>query len=671
MFERSDPPSDPVLGRPDDNSLAPDEVGSQTELLEGESVDSSGSGASGLRSPLRPKAAAGSLPALSLAALGVVFGDIGTSPLYAIRECFRPEHGVHPTAANVLGVLSLVSWALLLVISVKYLAYVMRADDNGEGGILALMALASSPRGLTRSGLIAGLGLLGAGLLFGDGIITPAISVLSAVEGLHIATPKLSRWVVPLTVTVLVLLFAAERHGTTKVGTAFGPVLTLWFLVLAALGIESILETPQVLRAVNPLYAVAFLRSNGAGAFLTLGAVFLAVTGGEALYADMGHFGPKPIRVTWYGLVLPSLLLNYFGQGAMLLRDASALENPFYRLAPAWGMVPLVLLSTAATIIASQAVISGVFSLTRQASMLGYWPRVRIAHTSPDRAGQIYVPSVNWAMMVGTVFVVLGFEKSTALGAAYGIAVSGTMVVTTALAAVVTHRRWRWPLALTVGVTLAFGAVDCAFLSANATKIVHGGWLPLLVAVSIWLLTTSYWRGRQLLGRRFQEYMVPLPDFWELIRVERPARVPGTAVFMTSNTRGTPLALLNNFMHNHVIHKNVVLLTVQTLPMARTPPERRLSIEKLDHGFVRITARFGFMEHPDVPFLLEHAELPDFFSEHATYFIGREAVVHESQSIWAWRLWLFAALSRNASNPTDYFNIPPDRMIEIGARVQL
>jgi KUP system potassium uptake protein len=559
----------------------------------------------------------------------------------------------------------------MLVVSAKYLQYVMRAEDQGEGGILALMALTSKPAlGKWGKRLVTILGLFGAGLLFGDGVITPAISVLSAVEGLGIAAPALGKFVVPITVVIIIGLFWVQKSGTERVGTWFGPIIIVWFLTLAILGANQMLRLPSVLVAIDPRYAVSFFVTNRMAGFLTLGSVLLVVTGGEALYADMGHFGLRPIRITWYGLVLPSLLLNYFGQGALLLTNPESIEHPFYGLAPKWALLPMVVLSTAATIIASQAVISGVFSITRQASMLGFWPRVQIRHTSADLMGQIYVPSVNWAMMACTVFVVIGFRESSALASAYGIAVTGTMTITTLLAAVVAHRRWHWPWFVVGFVTLAFLSMDLAFLGANLTKIAHGGWLPLLIAVAAYIMMTSWKRGRELLGAHVRENLVPLADFWELLRVERPARVPGTAVFMTSNSDGTPPAMLFNFMHNHVVHEHVVLLTVITMPTARVSPEQRLTVDPIYEGVVRVIGRYGFMETPDVPQLLKAAGLDGVVAEHTTFFLGREAVVTERR--WTHiRLALFSMLSRNAASATDFFNIPPDRMMEIGSQVRL
>ncbi len=616
-------------------------------------------------------AANASLATLCLAALGVVYGDIGTSPLYALRECFNGEHALAADRVNVLGLLSLVFWALMIVVSAKYLQYVMRADDHGEGGILALMALAAQTHPKKFAGLVVALGLFGAGLLVGDGVITPAISVLSALEGIKLVAPVFDKLVVPVTLAILVGLFTMQSRGTELVGKIFGPVIVIWFLVLGTLGVRQIIHVPEVLGAIDPRHAYQFFVVQRSVGFFILGSVFLVVTGGEALYADMGHFGLRPIRITWYGLALPALLLNYFGQGAVLLRDPAAREFPFYALAPHWALVPLVLLSTLATIIASQAVISGVFSVTRQASMLGYWPRLKIEHTSANLVGQIYVPAVNWAMMVATLLIVVGFRESSALAAAYGIAVTGTMVITTLLAFVVARNRWHWPLPLALAVTLGLVSVDLAFLGANVIKIAHGGWLPLSMAAATYLMMTTWKFGRERLGASVRENLVPLADFYELIRIERPARVPGTAVFMTSNREGTPPALLFNFMHNHVVHEHVVLLTVTTSETARVPLHERLKVTSLAEGFTRIEARFGFMETPDVPSVLQAAALKGVTPEHTTFFLGREAIIASERSATGWRLGLFSLLSRNSASATDFFCIPSDRVMEIGSQVRL
>jgi KUP system potassium uptake protein len=611
------------------------------------------------------------LVGLCIAALGVVYGDLGTSPLYSLRECLTGRHGLPVTADNVLGLLSLVFWSLMVVVSAKYLQYVMRADDDGEGGILALTALASKPTDIRSVGMIVTLGLLGAGLLFGDGIITPAISVLSAVEGLQMVAHSMSRYVVPLTLAVLILLFWVQRRGTGKIGVVFGPIIILWFFAIGVLGLLQVVREPGVLWAMNPLLAVQFFVKHGIAGFIVLGGVFLALTGGEALYADMGHFGLRPIRIAWYALVLPSLLLNYFGQGALLLKNPAAIANPFYALCPRPLLIPMIVLATMATIIASQAVISGVFSLTRQASMLGYWPRVRVTHTSADLQGQIYVPSVNAAMMVATLVVVVTFKESSRLAAAYGIAVTSTMVITTVLAFIVSRRKWHWPLWVAIPVTAGLLCIDLAFWSANLLKVVDGGWLPLALAIGVYLLMTSWKHGRELLARRVRENLVPLEDFFEIMRVERPARVPGTAVFMTSNRDGTPPALLFNFIHNHVVHEHVILLTVITTSTARVSDLERVVCTRLSGGFARVEARVGFMELPDVPWLLTLAAIPGVVLEHTTFFIGREAVVAEKKSRRSIRLRIFGTLAQNAASATQFFHIPPDRVMEIGSQVQL
>ncbi|HEY3497865.1 MAG TPA: KUP/HAK/KT family potassium transporter, partial [Polyangiaceae bacterium] len=479
--------------------------------------------------------------ALCLGALGVVYGDIGTSPLYAIRECFHPAHGLAVTAPNVLGLLSLIFWSLMIVITAKYLAYVLRADNRGEGGVLALMALAlGASKGRLPAWGVIGLGLFGAALLYGDGMITPAISILGALEGLVVATSTFEAWVVPLTIVILVLLFLVQRLGTARVGAVFGPVMLVWFAVLALLGLGHIVMNPGVLVALSPHFALGFVLGHGKIAFVVLGSAFLVVTGGEALYADMGHFGARPIRWAWLLVAAPALVLNYFGQGALLIAEPSAIENPFFLSAPRWALYPLVVLSVVAAVIASQAVISGAFSLTRQATMLGFWPRVEIQHTSAREIGQIYVPTINWMLMIATIALVLGFRTSSNLAAAYGIAVTTTMVITTLLAYVVARHQWGWGAFPAVGLTAIFAIVDLGFFGANALKIAHGGWFPLLVGAGIFVLMTTWKRGRELLARRIRAQIVPLEDFWELLRVERPARVPGTGVFMTSNAEGAP-----------------------------------------------------------------------------------------------------------------------------------
>jgi len=611
---------------------------------------------------------------LCVGSLGVVYGDIGTSPLYAMRECFHGSHGVAVTSQNVLGVLSLVFWSFTIVISLKYLVYVMRADNRGEGGVLALMALAStSVRERRHVGpIVIVLGLFGAALLYGDGMITPAISVLSAMEGLVVVAPSLAHYVVPLTIAVLVVLFLVQKRGTADVGAVFGPITLLWFLVLGALGVHQIASYPAVLGAINPAHAVQFFAINEFHGFLVLGGVFLVVTGGEALYADMGHFGALPIRVTWFVLVLPALILNYLGQGALLLTDPAAISNPFYRMAPDWALIPLLVLSTFATCIASQAIISGAFSLTRQATMLGYWPRMQILHTSAKEIGQIYVPTINWMLMIATIGLVLEFRSSSNLAAAYGIAVTTTMVITTMLAYFVARHRWGWGRPASLGLTGLLLSMDLAFFGANVVKIEQGGWFPLVVAAAIFVIMTTWRKGRTILAKRIQEGIVPLTDFFEVMRVEPTSRVPGTAVFMTSNAEGTPPALMNNYLHNHVVHDQVILLTIATEEAARVDEDQRVSVEQIGQGFVRVVARYGFMETPDVVAILARNDTPTPPLDHTTFFLGNEVVLAEGGGgMLPWRGRLYAFLARNAVRPTAFFNIPNQRIMEVGSQISL
>jgi len=609
---------------------------------------------------------------LAVAALGVVYGDIGTSPLYALRECFSKEHGVALTPANVMGVLSLIFWALTLIVSLKYVAYVLRADNKGEGGILALMALASGGlRGTRTYPVLIALGVFGAALLYGDGVITPAISVLSAVEGLEIAAPGLHHLVIPITILILIGLFAMQKRGTAGLGAIFGPVTMLWFLSLFAFGVYRMIEHPSVMASVNPAHAARFLAENGTVGLLVLGSVVLVVTGGEALYADLGHFGRKPIRLAWYAVVMPALLMNYFGQGALLIADPSAVESPFFRMVPSFALYPMVALSTAATVIASQALISGVYSLTSQGTMLGLLPRVRIQHTSASERGQIYVPFVNWALMLATIGLVLGFKSSSNLAAAYGIAVTLTMVITTVLAYFWVRHVWGWsPLKASL-LSLLFLAPELVFMGANAIKIEHGGWFPLAVGAAIFATMFSWKRGREILAQRFREQMLPLSDFFDLMRVDVPARVPGTAVFMTSTGDGTPPALLHNFLHNRVVHQQIILLTVMTSDSARVAESERLTVQELQDGFRRVIGRYGFMEQPDAPKLLQRAGLIGSV-EHVTFFLGRENLTAtERPGMAKWRVAIFAFLTRNAQSATKFFNIPSDRVMEIGAQIEL
>ena len=613
---------------------------------------------------------------LAFAALGVVYGDIGTSPLYAMREAFRPESGIAATPANVLGVLSLIFWALILVISVKYLGFVMQADNRGEGGMIALTALVvpRTPAAGGKAGILVLLGLFGASLLYGDSMITPAISVLSAVEGLEVATPFFSPYVVPFTIVILVGLFMVQRHGTGGIGRVFGPVTLLWFLVLAALGAAEIVRHPRVLAAVSPLHAVDFFVRNRGAAFFVLGSVFLAVTGGEALYADMGHFGKRPIRMTWFALVLPALVLNYFGQGARIIQDPAAVEHPFFLLAPGWATYPLVVLATAATVIASQAVISGAFSLTRQAVQLGYLPRVHIEHTSRREIGQIYIPGVNWLLMIACIGLVAGFRESTSLANAYGVAVTTDMVFTTLLFAAVARARWRWGWPRVGALAAAFLVVDLAFWGANLEKIPHGGWFPLVVAAVIFTLMTTWKRGRQILSSRMHATTLPFDLFLADLERSPPARVPGTAVFMYGNADGTPPALLHNLVHNKVLHERVVLLTVETQEIPLVADDERVTVEEAGHGFYRVAIRYGFTEEPDIPAVLARVQRPglDLRPMHTSYFLGRETLIPSSKPGMAiWREHLFAVMSRNARTATSFFALPPNRVVELGAQIEL
>jgi KUP system potassium uptake protein len=619
---------------------------------------------------------------LTLTALGVVYGDIGTSPLYALRECFFGPHAVPPTHDNVLGVLSLIVYSLLIVVTLKYVAIVLKADNQGEGGILALTALIpsrSAPPGRTP-GLAAGrpalilLGIFGTALLYGDGMITPAISVLSAVEGLEVVTPLFSPYVVPLTVVILVGLFVIQQYGTHRVGRLFGPIVILWFTVMGLMGLRWALQLPSVLEAFDPRYAIAFFRENGFPGFAVLGAVFLVVTGGEALYADMGHFGRRPIRLAWLGLVLPALLLNYFGQGALILLHADAARQPFFLLAPSWALVPLVLLATAATVIASQALISGSFSLTRQAIQLGYAPRLDVQHTSSHAAGQIYVPQVNWALMAGTILIVVGFGSSSAVAAAYGIAVTMTMVITVLLLYVVMTERWKWPVAAAAAVTGVFLAVDLAFLGANLLKIAQGGWLPLVIAGALFTLMTTWKTGRRLVADRLTARAFPLEHFVAAVRATPPTRVPGTAVFMTAQPLGTPPALAHNLRYNKVLHEHVVVLTVRTARRPHVPIAERLELEDLGFGIANVRVTYGFMEDPDVPEALRIARERgvQMDPDDLTYFLGRETIlVTRRHGMALWRERLFVLMSRNAVRATAFFRLPPERVVELGVQVEM
>jgi KUP system potassium uptake protein len=614
-----------------------------------------------------------SVLALTFTAVGVVYGDIGTSPLYAMRECFHGPHAVAATHENVLGVLSLIVYALILVVSIKYIVVVMRADNQGEGGILALTALVPQ-RSTDARRLLILLGIFGAALLYGDGMITPAITVLSAVEGLNVVTPLFEPYVVPTAVVILIVVFSLQRYGTDRVGRLFGPVMVTWFALIAALGVRWIVTEPAVVGAFDPRHAIEFFRQNGYHGFVILGAVFLVVTGGEALYADMGHFGRRPIRLAWFTLVLPALLLNYFGQGAMLLNHADAVSQPFFIMAPDWMLLPVVVIATAAAIIASQALISGAFSLTRQAIQLGYFPRLTVEHTSSHEVGQVFVPQMNLLLAAGTILIVVGFRSSTALAAAYGIAVTMTMVVTAILLHIVAVERWRWPVAAATAMTGVFLTIDFAFLGANAIKIADGGWLPLLIGATLMVAMTTWKTGRGIVAARLVERAVPLKVFLEEIAARPPVRVPGTAVFMTAQPTGTPPALAHNVHYNKVLHEHVVLLTARTEATPFVPEERRVSVERLADGFIYVTVLYGFMEDPNIPAALERArelgvplDLRDI-----TYFLGRETlIVTRQRGMAVWREKLFVVMARNAVRATAFFRLPPERVVELGVQVEM
>jgi len=621
------------------------------------------------------------LLSLAVTALGVVYGDIGTSPLYSMRECFFGSHSVPPTHDNVLGVLSLIIYALVLVISIKYVALVMRADNQGEGGILALTALipgrenrtSVSARLAVGRPLLIALGIFGTALLYGDGMITPAISVLSAVEGLEVVTPLFQPYVVPLTATILVGLFLIQKYGTHRVGGLFGPIVIVWFVTIAALGVASIRQEPAVLTAFDPRHAVAFFETNGVTGFAVLGAVFLVVTGGEALYADMGHFGRLPIRLAWFSLVLPSLLLNYLGQGALLLTHQDA-THPFFQLAPSWALLPLVGIATAAAIIASQALISGSFSITRQAMQLGLAPRLDVEHTSAHAIGQIYVPQVNWALMTATVIIVIGFGSSSALAAAYGIAVTLTMVITVLLLYVVMTERWHWKKPAAVAVMGMFLVIDLAFFGANALKLFQGGWVTLVVAMALFTLMTTWRTGRRLVAERLTARAIPLDEFMASVEALRPVRVPGTSVFMTAQPTGTPPALAHNMRYNKVLHDEVIVLTVATAQVPHVAAKDRVSVQPLGHDMFNVRVQYGFMEDPNVPAALRRASdlgVPIDFGD-LTYFLGRETIiVSRRKGMAIWREKLYVLMARNAVRATAFFRLPPERVVELGVQVEM
>ncbi len=613
---------------------------------------------------------------LMLGAIGVVFGDIGTSPLYTMREVFGPHHGVVLNAESVLGLLSVVFWALMIIVTLKYVTLIMRADNRGEGGILALTALVSG-RLARESRLrwwLVGLGIFGAAMFFGDAMITPAVSVLGAVEGIEVMTPALTPFVVPLSLVILVVLFAIQKHGTGSVGALFGPICAVWFLALAALGAHQLWQHPQVLAALSPTYAVAFVAAHPKTTFLALGAVVLAVTGTEALYADMGHFGARPIRRAWIFFVMPALVLNYFGQGALLLADPSAIRNPFYLLAPGWALFPLVILATAAAVIASQAVISGAYSIARAAVQMGYCPRIAIRHTSEKTMGQIYVPFINWTLLVAVALLVVGFRGSSALAGAYGIAVTLSMLIDSLLIYFVMRRLWQWPRWIALSIAAPLALIDTAFLASNALKIPDGGWFPLLIGAVVFTMLTTWKRGRKVLMDRLSEDALPLREFIQSIELAPPVRVEGTAVFLTSTPDRVPHALLHNLKHNKVLHERVVFLTVVTKEIPFVPPSERIEIETLGCEFYRMLAYYGFKEEPDVPEVMELADKSGFHFEmmETSFFVSRETLVASVRPGMAmWRERLFSSMSKNAIKASDFFHVPANRVVELGTQVEL
>jgi KUP system potassium uptake protein len=614
---------------------------------------------------------------LAIGAVGVVYGDIGTSPLYAIKESFGGTHNLPVVHDNVVGVLSVMAWALFSLVTLKYVLLMMRADNRGEGGIMALMALVrrsldGEPR--LRWFLIV-LGMFGAALFYGDGMITPAISVLSAVEGLEVITPVLKPYVIPVTLAVITGLFVVQQTGTGRVGALFGPVMTVWFTVLALLGLISIWHYPSVLEALNPYWGVRFFVSNGALGFLVLGAVVLAVTGAEALYADMGHFGKRPIRLAWLWFVFPALLINYFGQGALLLREPQAVQHPFFHLVPAWGLLPMVVLATLATVIASQAVISGAYSLTRQAIQLGYCPRLMVEHTSEREIGQVYLPWINWGLYLAVIGLVLGFGSSSNLAGAYGIAVTATMAIDSILIFFVMRKLWHWPLVVAAPISALFLAVDLSFFSANSVKILEGGWFPVVVGVVVFVLLSTWKRGREILFERLRPGAIALQPFIKSITEHPPVRVPGMAVFLTASQEGVPHALLHNLNHNKVLHERVVLLTVRSEDIPHVPDAQRVVLESLGDDFYRLTVHYGFKDEPDLPAALALAAAQygmEFNMLETSFFLSRQTLVPTpSPGMALWREKLFAAMSRNAASATVFFKIPTNRVVELGTRIEL
>jgi KUP system potassium uptake protein len=624
----------------------------------------------------RTPAHAQSTAAATLAALGVVYGDIGTSPLYALKETFNPSHGIALTEQTILGGVSAIFWALMIVVSLKYVVLIMRADNRGEGGVMALLALAtSSVRSRANwSKRIALMGLIGVALFYGDAVLTPAISVLSAVEGLEIETVALKPYVLPIAIGVLIGLFVFQKHGSAAVGRLFGPVVVVWFITLAALGVYGILQAPQIVRALNPLHGLAFVTQHGFSSFVVLGAILLAFTGAEALYADMGQFGKQPIRIAWFSLVFPALTLNYFGQGALLMVNPRAVENPFYLLVPGWALLAMVALATAATIIASQATISGAYSLTKQAVQLGYLPRINVQHTSEKAMGQIYLPSVNWTLLAAVIAAVVGFGSSTSLASAYGVAVTGTMLITTLLTFFVIRYCWQYNLVLSLIATGFFAVVDAAFFSSSLLKVFEGGWFPLTLGAVMLLVMLTWRRGRELVLEKMKTTAIELEPFLASLMKSPPHRVPGTAIFLVANRDIVPRSFMHNLSHNKVLHQCVVFLTVLAAEVPYVPAEDRVLLEPLNNACWRMSLKFGFMDRPDIPEALKLCAQHglDFNMMDTSFFLSREKIISTpGDGMWQWREHLFATMARNAGSAVDYFNLPANRVVELGAQIEI
>lgn len=609
---------------------------------------------------------------MSLLALGVVFGDIGTSPLYAFRECFSEHHNIPLNEASILGILSLIVWTLIVVICFKYITLILRADNNGEGGILSIMSLVSVAEKNRAWVFLAGL--IGSALLFGDGIITPAISVLSAVEGLQILDPDLAGFVLPITIVVLVFLFSFQKHGTARIGSFFGPIILVWFITITAMGIYGIIQNPTVFRGLNPVYAIQFFLDNQMSGLLVLGSVFLVVTGGEALYADMGHFGRTPIQRAWFFVAFPALIINYFGQGALLLENPQTISNPFFQMAPEWALAPIVIIATLATVIASQALISGVYSLAKQAMQLGYFPRMHIVHTSQSEIGQIYLPFMNWAMLIGVVWLVIEFKSSSELASAYGVAVAGTAALTTVLATDVALKIWKWKPLKVMAIFIPLLCVDILFFSTNIVKFLSGGWVAILVGTMVYILMKTWQNGRLCLLEILKSRSILVEDFLKNVEMLKPHRAKGYAIFMSGDAWGVPFPLIHNMKHNKVLHENIMLLTIKTKEVPTVRPDERIKIRELAPNFHRVRAYFGYMEKPNIYLILKSCQEAGlhFPLEYTTFVLGRETIVTKEKSfIKSWRKRLFALMSRNAERPMAFFNIPAQNVIEVGVQIEI